>query len=99
VTGTIETGLYIDNAGGQYTQREICERLVQLGREVGAKLGRWPMGKYIDPQSEDYYMILDEVQTDLENKINDTLLQQGLILHLSEFEYVYLISKTEDLED
>jgi hypothetical protein len=94
----IETGCYIDNSAGVYTQLEVCERLVDIGRYAGAKLGRWPIGR-LPENEDDRFQWLYEIEIELEEKINLHLMEHhGLSLQVYDGAYC-IVTEAEAQEN
>src|SRR5215207_9651994 len=102
----VELGCYIDNSAGVYSPLEVCERLVDIGREVGATLGtslEIDMNELeaINDSSGDPDMLdfAHEVEEDLIDLINGTL-PDNLVLTVGEVDPgVYIIRELNELED
>jgi len=99
----VEPGCYIDNSAGIYTPLEVCERLVDIGREVGAKLGRWPIGKLpttpYDKYDPDTAQYLYETEIELEEKINAAFMEQDQDRMLMLYDGAYCIVLRSEWED
>lgn len=102
----IETGCYIDNSAGIYTQDDVLNRLVDLHRHIDLEAGNssmqrvWLMREELnDADDVDHFQINYEMELELESKINETLTEQAEDRMLMLCDGAYCIVLRSEWED